>query len=40
MVPEEAAWATMVLILKGKGGYQGIGLVEVFCKVCATVVDF
>ena len=27
--PMELAWATIVLILKGKGGYQGIGIVEV-----------
>ena len=35
----EIAWAKMVLILKGKGGYRGIGLVEVLCKVCAVVVN-
>ena len=32
-VPEEVAWVKMVLLLKGKRGYQGIGLVEVLCKV-------
>ena len=26
---EEAMWQTMVLILKGKGEFRGIGLVEV-----------
>ena len=29
----------MVLVLKVKGGYMGIGLVEVLCKVCAVVVN-
>ena len=29
-VPEEIAWATMVLLPKKNGEYQGIGLVEVF----------
>ena len=38
-VPEELAWATIILIMKGKGEYQGIGLVEVMRKVCATVVN-
>ena len=28
-VPEEVYWATMVLLQKGKGGYLGIGRVEV-----------
>ena len=27
--PADLAWATMVLIPKGKGEYQGIGIVEV-----------
>ena len=31
--PEELVWATMVIILKGKGGYMGIGLIEVAWKV-------
>ena len=38
--PEELAWATIVLILKGKGEFWGIGLVEVAWKVCATVVNY
>ena len=38
--PSEFAWATMVLIPKGKRGYQDIGLVEVAWKVYAVVVDF
>ena len=29
LVPEELAWAKMVLFLKGKAEYQVIGLVEV-----------
>ena len=34
---EELAWATMILILKGKDGVWGIGIVEVAWKVCAAV---
>ena len=30
----------MVFILKGKGEYRGIGLVEVLWKVCSVVVTF
>ena len=37
--PKEIKWATMVLISKGKGEFQGIGLVEVMWKVYATVVN-
>ena len=40
MVPEEVAWATIVFLLKGRGGYQGIGLVEVVWKVCTAVMNF
>ena len=29
----------MVLILKGKGEYRGIELVEILWKVCAVVVN-
>ena len=32
-VLEEIAWATMVLLQKGKGGYRSIGIVEVLWKV-------
>ena len=39
-VPEVAAWATMVLLPKGRGEYRGIDLVEVVWKVCATVVNY
>ena len=39
VVPEEVAWATVVLLPKGRGGYRKIGLVEVFWKVCATVLN-
>ena len=38
--PTEFAWASMVLILKGKGEYWGIGIFEVACKVCAAVANF
>ena len=40
VVPEEVAWSTMILFMKGRGEYWGIGLVEVVWKVCATVVNF
>ena len=39
-VSVEIAWSKMVLILKGKGEYMGIGLVEVLCKVFDLVVNF
>ena len=38
--PADLAWATMFLVPKGKGYYQGIGNVEVAWKVCAAVVNF
>ena len=38
-VPVEIAWANMVLILKGEGGYRGIGMVEVLWKVYSVVVN-
>ena len=37
---EEVAWDTMVFLPKGRGGYQGIGLVDVLWKVCVMVVNF
>ena len=40
VVPEEVAWSTIVFLLKGRGGYLGIGIFEVVCKVCAAVVNF
>ena len=36
---EEVTWATVVLLSKGREGYQGICLVEVVWKVCAAVVN-
>ena len=39
VVPEEMAWATMVLLTNGDWEYWGIGLFEVVWKVCATVVN-
>ena len=36
---EELTWATIVLLLKGKGEYWGIELVEVVWKVCAAVMN-
>ena len=33
-VPEEIAWASMILLPKGKGEYMGIVLVEFLWKVC------
>ena len=38
-VPVEIAWDNMVLILKGKGWYRGIGLVKVMWNVCVVVVN-
>ena len=37
--PEELAWATMVVIPKGKEEFHGIGLAEVAWKVCAAVTN-
>ena len=39
-VPEDIAWADMVLLPKGKGYYRGIGLVEVSWKVISVVVNY
>ena len=36
---EEATWQRVVLISKGKGGYRGIGLVEVMWKVVAVILN-
>ena len=38
-VLEEIAWDMMVIPPKGKGGYRGIGIVEVLWKVCSVVVN-
>ena len=38
-VPYEISWELMVLLPKGRGGYQGIDLVEVLWKVCSVVVN-
>ena len=35
---EEATWQTVVLILKGKGVFRGIGLLEVLWKVVAVIL--
>ena len=35
---EEAMWQTVVLIPKGKGGFKGIGLVEVTWKVVTVIL--
>ena len=35
----EIAWAMMVLLQKGKGGYRGIGIVEVLCQVYSVLVN-
>ena len=35
---EEATWQTVVLILKGKREFRGIGLVEVTWKVVAVIL--
>ena len=36
---EEATWQAVVLILKGKGDYRDIGLVEVMWKVVAVILN-
>ena len=36
---EEATWQAVFLIPKGKGGYCGIGLVEVVWKVVAAIIS-
>ena len=36
---EEATWQAVVLNTKGKGDYQGIGLVEVLWKVVAVILN-
>ena len=36
---EEATWQAVVLIPKGKGDYQGIGLVVVMWKVMAVILN-
>ena len=38
-VTEEILWDTMVLLPKWKGGYRGIGLVEVLWNMCSVVVN-
>ena len=38
-VVEEIAWATMVLLPKGKEGYRVIGIVELLWKVFSVVVN-
>ena len=40
VAPKEVSWATVVLILKWRGEYQGIGIVEVVWKVYEVVVNF
>ena len=39
-VPKEISWATMVLTLKGKKEYQGIGIVEVFVEGVHSSSEF
>ena len=36
---EEVTWDTMVSLLKGKGGYQGIGIMEVIWNLFLVVVN-
>ena len=40
VVPEEVVWETVVFLPKGRGEYQGIELVKVVWKICATVTNF
>ena len=36
---EECTWQTVILIPKGKGDFQGIGLVEVLWKAVARLLN-
>ena len=36
---EELTWTTMVLLLKGRGDYREIGLVEVIWNMSATILN-
>jgi hypothetical protein len=38
-IPSQLLWVIVVLILKGGGDYQGIGLLEPVWKVCERVMD-
>ena len=38
-VPEEVVWGAMVFLVEGRVEYQGIGLVKLVWKVCATLVN-
>ena len=38
-IPKALMWTTMVLIIKGKGEYRSIGLVETIWKVCTSIVN-
>ena len=38
-IPEALAWTMIVLIPKSGGRYRGIGLVKVFWKVFALIVN-
>ena len=37
--PEALEWTMMSIIPKGGGEYKGIGLIEVICKVFASIVN-
>ena len=39
VLTEEAAWQSVVLIKKGGGYYQGIGLIEVILKAVAVILN-
>ena len=36
---KECTWQTVFLIPKGKGGFQGIGLVKVLCKAIVSLLN-
>jgi hypothetical protein len=38
-IPPQLLWVIVVLIPKGGGDYQGIGLLEPMWKVCEQVID-
>jgi hypothetical protein len=38
-IPEEMTWTILVLIPKSSGGTRGIGLLEIFWKVCSSIIN-
>ena len=38
-MPLKIEWVKMVLVPKWKGGYRGVGLVDILWKLCSVVVN-